>query len=131
MYVCPGDSHLRVVPPGRVALDGGPRIAGYRPSIDVALESVAALAGRNATVAILTGMGNDGARGVMAIQENGGLVLAQDESTSVIFGMPAEAIKTGAVEQVLPLQQIAAAISRRVAGHRSASRGAASRAASL
>ncbi len=124
VYVCPGDSHLRLVAPGRVALDSGPRIAGYRPSIDVALESVAALTGRNASVAILTGMGNDGARGVMAIQENGGLVLAQDESTSVIFGMPAEAIKTGAVEQVLPLQQIAAAISRRVAGHRAAARAA-------
>ncbi len=117
VYVCPGDCHLRVLPPGRVALDSGPRIAGYRPSIDVTLESVAALAGSHAVVAILTGMGNDGARGVIAIQQNGGLVLAQDESTSVIFGMPAEAIKTGAVQHVLPLQQIAAAICRRVAGH--------------
>ena len=79
VYVCPGDCHLRVVPPGRIVLDDGPRIAGYRPSIDVTLESVAALAGANAVVAILTGMGNDGARGVMAIQENGGLVMAQDE----------------------------------------------------
>jgi len=114
VYVCPGDSHLRVAPPGRIVLDNGPRIAGYRPSIDVTLESVAALAGANATVAILTGMGNDGARGVMAIQENGGLVLAQDEATSVIFGMPAEAIKTGAVEQILPLEQIAWAITKRM-----------------
>jgi len=114
VYVCPGDSHLRVVPPGRVELDTGERIAGYRPCIDVTLESVAALAGSNASVAILTGMGNDGARGVMAIQENGGLVVAQDEATSVIFGMPSEAIKTGAVEYVLPLEQIAGAISRRI-----------------
>jgi len=114
VYVCPGDSHLRVVPPGRVVLDTGERIAGYRPCIDVTLESVAALAGSNASVAILTGMGNDGARGVMAIQENGGLVVAQDEATSVIFGMPSEAIKTGAVEYVLPLEQIAGAISRRI-----------------
>jgi two-component system chemotaxis response regulator CheB len=60
-------------------------------------------------------MGNDGARGVMAIQENGGLVIAQDEATSVIFGMPAEAIKTGAVRHVLPLEQIAATITRRLA----------------
>ncbi len=125
VYVCPGDNHLRVVAPGRVALDGGPRIGGYRPSIDVALESISALTGRNATVVILTGMGNDGARGAMAIQENGGLVLAQDESTSVIFGMPAEAIKTGAVEQVLPLQQIASVISRRLTGYRAAARSAA------
>jgi two-component system chemotaxis response regulator CheB len=117
VYVCPGDCHLRVAPPGRIVLDDGPRIGGYRPSIDVTLESVAALAGGNAVAAILTGMGNDGARGVMAIQENGGLVLAQDEATSVIFGMPAEAIRTGAVGQVLPLEQIAAAITRRVANH--------------
>ena len=115
VYVCPGDCHLRVVPPGRIVLDNGPRIAGYRPCIDVTLESVAALVGSNSVVAILTGMGSDGARGVMAIQENGGLVLAQDEASSVIFGMPSEAIKTGAVGQVLPLDQIAAAIVRRVA----------------
>jgi two-component system chemotaxis response regulator CheB len=125
VYVCPGDSHLRVIPPGRIALDSGPRISGYRPSIDITLESVAALAGPYAAVAILTGMGNDGARGVLAIQQNGGLVLAQDEATSVIFGMPAEAIKTGAVEHVLPLQQIAAAILRRVASHTGAARAAA------
>lgn len=125
VYVCPGDSHLRVLPPGRIALDSGPRIAGYRPSIDVTLESVAALAGPYAAVAILTGMGNDGARGVIAIQQKGGLVLAQDESTSVIFGMPAEAIKTGAVQQVLPLQQIAAALSRRAAAHQGTARAAA------
>jgi two-component system chemotaxis response regulator CheB len=115
VYVCPGDSHLRIVPPGRIALDSSPRIAGYRPCIDVTLESVAGLVGANSVVAILTGMGSDGARGVMAIQENGGLVIAQDEATSVIFGMPQEAIKTGAVAQVLPLDQIAAAIARRVA----------------
>jgi two-component system chemotaxis response regulator CheB len=114
VYVCPGGCHLRVAPPGRFVLDDGPRIAGYRPSIDVTLESVAAMAGANAVVANLTGMGNDGARGVMAIQENGGLVIAQDEATSVIFGMPSEAIKSGAVGQVLPLQQIAAAITRRM-----------------
>jgi two-component system chemotaxis response regulator CheB len=122
VYVCPGNCHLRLEPPGRIMLDGGPRIAGYRPCIDVTLESVAALAGANASVAILTGMGNDGARGVMAIQENGGLVVAQDEATSVIFGMPSEAIKTGAVEQVLPLEQIAAAMTRRLAARPGAAR---------
>jgi two-component system chemotaxis response regulator CheB len=123
-YVCPGDCHLRVAPPGRIVLDDGPRIGGYRPNIDVTLESVAALAGSGALVAILTGMGSDGARGVMAIQENGGLVLAQDEATSVIFGMPSEAIKTGAVQQVLPLDQIAGAIARRVESDLGAARAA-------
>jgi two-component system chemotaxis response regulator CheB len=124
VYVCPGDCHLRIAPPGRIVLDEGPRIAGYRPSIDVTLESVAALVGANAVVAILTGMGNDGARGVMAIQENGGLVIAQDEATSVIFGMAAEAIKTGSVGSVLPLEQIAAAITRRVSSHPGSARAA-------
>jgi two-component system chemotaxis response regulator CheB len=123
-YVCPGDCHLRVAAPGRIVLDDGPRIAGYRPSIDVTLESVAALAGANAVAAILTGMGNDGARGVMAVQENGGLVIAQDEATSVIFGMPAEAIRSGAVSKVLPLEQIVAAIARQVASQLSTARAA-------
>jgi two-component system chemotaxis response regulator CheB len=70
-------------------------------------------------------MGNDGARGVMAIQENRGLVIAQDEATSVIFGMPAEAIRTGAVGEVLPLEQIAAAVTRRVQFYRGSARAAA------
>lgn len=117
-YVCPGDCHLRIAPgtasAPRIVLDDGPRIAGYRPSIDVTLESVAMLAGGNSVAAILTGMGNDGARGAQAIQENGGLVLAQDEETSVIFGMPSEAIRTGAVHHVLPLEQIAGAVNRRM-----------------
>lgn len=114
IYVCPGNCHLRVVPPGRIVLDNGPRIGGYRPCIDVTLESVASLAGPNAVAAILTGMGADGARGAQAVHENGGLVLAQDEATAVIFGMPLEAIRTGAVHHVLPLHQIAAAITRRL-----------------
>ena len=118
-YVCPGDCHLRIAPgtasAPRIVLDDGPRIAGYRPSIDVTLESVAMLAAGNSVAAILTGMGNDGARGVLAIHESGGLVLAQDEETSVIFGMPAEAIRTGAVHHVLPLEQIVAALNRRMA----------------
>lgn len=117
-YVCPGDCHLRVAPPGRIILDDGPRIGGYRPSIDVTLESVAALAGSSVVATILTGMGNDGARGVLAVQENGGMVFAQDEATSVIFGMPSEAIRTGAVGEVLPLEQIAAAIFRAVSSPR-------------
>jgi two-component system, chemotaxis family, protein-glutamate methylesterase/glutaminase len=121
-YVCPGDCHLRIAPPGRIVLDDGPRIGGYRPNIDVTLESVAALVGVNAVAAILTGMGNDGARGVQAVREYGGLVLAQDEASSVIFGMPFEAIKTGAVHEVLPLEQIAAAVTRRFTLHRTEAR---------
>ena len=114
-YICPGGQHLRVTPTGRVQLDGtSGRINGYLPNIDVTMESVAAFAGSLSIGAILTGMGNDGSAGAKAIKSAGGLVLAQDEATSVIFGMPAEAIKTGAVEQTLALDDIYAAIEKRV-----------------
>lgn len=114
IYVCPGSHHLRVTPQGRISLDDGPRIGGYRPCADVAMESAAAFAGPMAIGVVLTGMGNDGSRGVQSIKAAGGLVLAQNEASAVIFGMPAEAIKTGAVSQVLPLEQICAAIDKRV-----------------
>jgi len=113
-YVCPGSHHLRISPTGRVTLDDGPRISGYRPCIDVTLETVAAYSGPMSIGAVLTGMGNDGARGVQAIKSAGGYVVAQDEATSVIFGMPSEAIKTGAVDQVLPIDSIYNAIEKRV-----------------
>jgi len=78
------------------------------------METVAAYAGAMSIGAILTGMGNDGANGAKAIKAAGGLVLAQDEATSVIFGMPAEAIKTGAVGQTLGIDDIYSAIEKRV-----------------
>jgi two-component system chemotaxis response regulator CheB len=114
IYVCPGSHHLRVTSQGRLSLDGGPRIGGYRPCADLAMESAAAFAGSMTVGVVLTGMGNDGSRGVKSIKAAGGVVLAQDEATAVIFGMPAEAIKTGAVDRVLPLDQICAEIDRRV-----------------
>ncbi len=80
------------------------------------MESVAASAGPMSIGVVLTGMGNDGANGAKAIKAAGGLVLAQDEATSVIFGMPAEAIKTGAVEQVLGIDDIYPALEKRVLG---------------
>lgn len=116
LYICPGARHLRVTPTGRIQLESGGRINGYLPCIDITMESVAAYAGAMSIGAILTGMGSDGAQGVKAIKSAGGLVLAQDEATSVIFGMPAEAIKTGAVDQVLPIDDVYAAIEKRVIG---------------
>jgi len=115
LYICPGGQHLRVTPTGRIQLDGlTGRIEGYLPNIDVTMESVAAFAGAMSIAAVLTGMGSDGARGARAIKTAGGLVLAQDEATSVIFGMPAEAIKAGVVDQVLGLDEIYPAIEKRV-----------------
>jgi len=117
LYICPGGQHLRVTPTGRIQLDGtSGRINGYLPNIDVTMESVAAFAGPLSIAGVLTGMGNDGANGAKAIKAAGGLVLAQDEATSVIFGMPAEAIKVGAVDQVLGIDDLYAAIEKRVLG---------------
>jgi len=114
IYVCPGSHHLRLSPAGKINLDSGPRIDGYRPSADVALATIAQFARALTLGVVLTGMGNDAAKGVRAVKAAGGYVLAQDEATSVIFGMPAEAIKTGFVDEVLALDDISAAIERRV-----------------
>jgi two-component system chemotaxis response regulator CheB len=117
LYICPGGQHLRITPTGRIQLDStSGRINGYLPNIDVTMESAAAYAGSMAIGVVLTGMGNDGAAGSKAIQRAGGLVIAQDEATSVIFGMPAEAIKAANVEQVLGIDDIYAAIEKRVIG---------------
>jgi len=117
LYICPGGQHLRVSTTGRMQLDGATgRIEGYLPNIDVTMESVAAFAGAMSIGVVLTGMGSDGARGAKAIKSAGGYVVAQDEATSVIFGMPAEAIKCGATDQVLGIDDIYAAIEKRVLG---------------
>jgi len=114
VYVCPGANHLRVSPSGRLLLDDGPRINGHRPSADLTLESVADYAGPMGIAVVLTGMGNDGAKGVQALKAAGGYVIVQDEATSIIFGMPSEAIRTGAVDVVQPLDAICDAIEQRV-----------------
>ena len=105
---------MRVSSTGRVMLDDGPRILGYRPCADVTLESAAAYAGAMCIGVVLTGMGNDGVRGAQAVKDAGGYVIAQDEATSVIFGMNGEAIRAGAVDQVLPIDDIFAAIEKRI-----------------
>jgi len=117
LYICPGAQHLRVTPTGRIQLDStSGRINGYLPNIDVTMETVAAYAGAMSIGVVLTGMGNDGANGAKAIKSAGGMVLAQDEATSVIFGMPAEAIKLAVVDQVLAIDDVYAAIEKRVIG---------------
>ncbi|HJX85646.1 MAG TPA: chemotaxis response regulator protein-glutamate methylesterase [Candidatus Angelobacter sp.] len=114
LYLCPGSHHMRVSPTGRVSLDDGPRISGYRPCADLTFESAAEYFGPMTTAVILTGMGNDGAKGVQAVRSLGGHVIVQDEATAVIFGMPQEALRTGAVDQTLPIDAIYNAIEKRV-----------------
>jgi two-component system, chemotaxis family, protein-glutamate methylesterase/glutaminase len=114
-YICPGGQHLKVNPLGRVQLDGASgRINGYLPNIDVTMESVAAFAGALSIGTVLTGMGADGAQGAKAIKKAGGMVIAQDEATSVIFGMPAEAIKLNVVDHVLGIDDIYSTLEKRV-----------------
>ena len=89
-----------------VAVKDGPLVHHHRPSVDVLFRSVAKAAGRNALGIIMTGMGADGAQGLKAMHEAGARTVAQDEATCVVFGMPKEAIKLGAVDSVLALQEL-------------------------
>jgi two-component system chemotaxis response regulator CheB len=108
--IAPGGRHIRVVRVGtecQVHLDDGPTVSGHRPSVDVLFESVAAVVGANATAALLTGMGSDGARGMLAVKEKGGLTIAQSEESCIVFGMPGVAVALGAAQEVLHLDRIA------------------------
>lgn len=109
-YVAPGDAHLMVVRDGaqyRCKLSSGPPVNRHRPSVDVLFRSVAQCVGRNATGVILTGMGKDGARGLKEMRDAGACTIAQDERTSVVWGMPGEAVRIGGAELVAPLEQVA------------------------
>jgi two-component system chemotaxis response regulator CheB len=85
----------------------GPLVSRHRPSVDVLFRSAARYAGRNAVGVIMTGMGDDGANGMKEMKEAGAYTVAQDEASCVVFGMPQEAIKRGAVDKILPLEDIA------------------------
>lgn len=112
-----GNYHMTLTRSGaryRVRLNQGPPVNRHRPSVDVLFQSVAQYAGGNSVGVILTGMGGDGARGLLAMKQAGAYTVAQDERTCVVFGMPKEAIKLGGVEKILPLADIPAAIVARV-----------------
>ena len=120
VYVAPGAFHLTVGRDRRLRLDQGPTVHGVRPSIDVTLESVAAVFGRAASVAILTGMGKDGAEGAAKLEAAGGKVFVQDEATSVVYGMPRVAMEKTRHATQLPLDRIAGALAGSVKPARSA-----------
>ena len=114
VYIAPGDKHLLLARDGaryRCQLNDGPPVNRHKPSVDVLFRSVAQAAGKNAIGVILTGMGADGARGLGEMQEAGSLTIAQDENTSVVWGMPGEAVKRGAAQKVLALDQIPSSLS--------------------
>lgn len=105
-YIAPADRHLRVGPGCLAVLDPKPQRI-HRPSADELFVSVASYAGADAVGVLLTGMGSDGATGLRAIRDAGGIAIVQDEATSAVFGMPGAAIKAGAATKVLPLDRIA------------------------
>ncbi len=109
VLIAPGNKHMLLKNVGKeyyVEVKEGPLVNRHRPSVDVLFRSAARYAGHNAIGILLTGMGNDGAAGLKELQDAGAHTIAQDESTSVVFGMPKEAIKLGAADKVLPLNEI-------------------------
>lgn len=109
-YLPPGGRHLSLVRDGarwRCRIEDGPPVNRHKPAVDVLFSSVARTAGANAVGAILTGMGEDGARGLLEIQAAGGPTLVQDEASSVVWGMPGAAVRLGAAQEIVPLERIA------------------------
>ncbi len=111
--LAPGNHHMRLNRDGArycVSLDTGPPVFHQRPSVDVLFDSVAEYAGANATGVLLTGMGSDGATGLLKMKKAGAWTIAQDEESSVVYGMPREAARLGAARTIAPLESIAEAI---------------------
>jgi len=111
--IAPGNHHLLLKRSGAryfVEVKDGPLVCRHRPSVDVLFRSAARYAGRNAVGVILTGMGDDGAHGMLEMKQAGAATIAQDEATCVVFGMPKEAIKLGGVDKVMPLGAVARSI---------------------
>jgi two-component system chemotaxis response regulator CheB len=108
--IAPGNHHVLLKRSGAryyVEIKDGPLVCRHRPSVDVLFRSAARYAGKNAVAVIMTGMGDDGARGMLEMKECGAATIAQDEASCVVFGMPHEAIKLGAAADILPLRSIA------------------------
>ncbi|SMC44374.1 chemotaxis response regulator protein-glutamate methylesterase [Rhizobium sp. RU36D] len=110
VLIAPGDHHMLLERQGaryHVSVRQGPLVSRHRPSVDVLFRSAARAAGGNAMGVIMTGMGDDGARGMLEMHEAGAFTVAQDEASSIVFGMPKEAIARGGVDKIVPLDQIA------------------------
>lgn len=115
IYVAPGSHHLRVRRSGaglRIQLDEGPKVSGHRPSADVMFQSLASVMPTRTVGVLMTGMGSDGAAGLLQLRRAGARTVAQDEATSLVYGMPKAAADCGAAEHVLPLDQLPASIAR-------------------
>lgn len=119
-YIAPGHSHLQLVRSGAnymTQIDQGPPVNRHRPSVDVLFRSAAACAGKNAVGVILTGMGKDGAQGMLEMKNAGAYNFAQDEASCIVFGMPREAIAVGAAHEVVALDAMAGRVLTYLAEH--------------
>ena len=119
VLIAPGDLHMTVKRSGghyEVICSEGEKVCGHMPSVDVLMHSVAKHVGKNAYGIMLTGMGRDGAEGMLAMRNSGARNIAQDENTSVVFGMPNEAHKYGGAEKLVPVNEIASTIIRIITG---------------
>lgn len=113
VLIAPGNKHTLMKRSGAryyVEVKDGPLVSRHRPSVDVLFRSASRYAGKNAVGVIMTGMGDDGAKGMKEMHDAGAWTIAQDEASCIVYGMPCEAVKTGGVDQIVPLTEIAAAV---------------------
>ncbi|WP_395338625.1 protein-glutamate methylesterase/protein-glutamine glutaminase [Ningiella sp. W23] len=116
-YIAPGDKHMEITRHGadyRIRLNDGPLVSGHKPAVDVMFESLAKVAGNNTVATLLTGMGKDGAKGLLTLKKAGALTMAQDEESCVVYGMPRAAVELGATSNVFPLEKMSMALTKAV-----------------
>lgn len=119
VYIAPGDKHLKIVRHHSgfmIKLSDSDRVNGHRPSVDVMMNSISELSDLSVIGVIMTGMGNDGTAGLISLKKKGAFVISQDESSSVVFGMPGSAVRAGVVDVVVDVRRIADEISKAVEG---------------
>lgn len=125
LLIAPGDRHLRIRKRGEgfcTMLDDGPKVSGFRPSVDVLFQSVAQCVGRDAIGLVMTGMGSDGADGIRAMKAAGATTLSQDRDSCIVYGMPKAAFETGCVDRVVSLAEITAVLTKLLQREPTASR---------
>ncbi len=116
-YIAPGDKHLQIVRHGadyRTKLNDGPLVSGHKPSVDVMFQSLAESVGKNTVATILTGMGKDGAKGLLSLFKTGAITMAQEEKSCVVYGMPKVAYEVGATKHLIELDKMSLALNKAV-----------------
>jgi len=114
-YLAPGDFHMVLTKNGEgdycISLNKNPQMTGHRPSVNTMMDSVAEVVNNKGTIAVMmTGMGSDGSDGILKMKKAGAKTIAQDEDTSVVYGMPKSAVAIGAIDKIIPVQEITKAV---------------------